>query len=165
MIPPYAWERDANDPAGSMTGRTGPRPATGASMTGRMRQPLAQHEPSVEPSAEPSVEPSTEPSVEPSTEPSVEPSTEPSVEPSTEPSVEPSTEPSVEPSTEPSGSVKAETGTPGVTLPPTDTVSGNDSGSTGTGGLQIALLGMAGLLAAALMLTPASVATKRGKRN
>ena len=51
-----------------------------------------------------------------------------------------------------------------MTLPPTDTISDGPTGSAGSG-LQLALLGMAGLLAAVLLLTPAPVATERKKRN
>jgi hypothetical protein len=51
-----------------------------------------------------------------------------------------------------------------VTLPPTDTAPGGPTGSAGSG-LQMALLGMAGLLAAVLLLTPAPVATERKRRD
>ena len=78
--------------------------------------------PSTEPSTAPSTEPSTAPSTAPSTEPSTAPSTEPSTAPSTEPSTAPSTAPSTEPSSQPTGGVEGVSGTPGVTPPPTDTL-------------------------------------------
>ena len=74
------------------------------------------------PASEPSTEPSTAPSTAPSTEPSTAPSTEPSTAPSTEPSTAPSTAPSTEPSSQPTGGVEGVSGTPGVTPPPTDTL-------------------------------------------
>jgi hypothetical protein len=110
-------------------------------------------DPSVEPSQEPSVDPSTEPSQEPSVAPSQEPSVEPSQEPSQDPSMEPSQEPSVDPSkapsTAPSGGVEAATGTPRITMPPTDAVGAT---TTSSEAWRLALLGIAGLIAAALVL-------------
>ena len=60
------------------------------------------------------------------------------------------------------GGVAAETGTPSVTLPPTDSLSGGSG--NGSGGVPIAILAMAGLLAAVLLMTPATAGLKRGKR-
>lgn len=94
-------------------------------------------------------EPSQAPSEEPSEEPSVEPSQEPSVEPSQEPSVQPSDEPLTAPSTSPSGGVEAATGTPRVTPPPTDA---GGSSHPASDAWRLALLGLAGLIAAALVL-------------
>ena len=84
--------------------------------------------------------------------------------PTATPTQDPTQAPTQAPTTAPGGGVEAETGTPNVTLPPTDTISDSSSGSAGSG-LQLALLGMAGLLAAVLLLTPAPVATERKKRN
>lgn len=54
----------------------------------------------------------------------------------------------------PTGSTLGETGTPEITLPPTDTVTGaNDAGASQ--GWRLVILAMAGLIAAALLLTPA----------
>jgi len=89
--------------------------------------------PAGEPSTAPSTEPSTAPSTEPSTEPSTAPSTEPSTEPSTAPSTEPSSAPSTEPSTQPTGGVEGVTGTPGVTPPPTDTLTSGAPTPAGDG--------------------------------
>ncbi|MEX1171564.1 MAG: hypothetical protein WEG56_03015, partial [Chloroflexota bacterium] len=72
-------------------------------------------------------------------------------------SVEPSEEPSgsVEPSEEPSGSVAAVTGTPNITLPPTDALGTTGSAMNGGSGLQLVLFGMAALLGGVALLTPA----------
>jgi hypothetical protein len=58
---------------------------------------------------------------------------------------------------EPEGSVEAETGTPEVTPPPTDSLS---SGTPSSDGWQIVLLAMAAVLGTALVLAPA----KRSRR-
>ena len=116
---------------------------------------------SVQPSTEPSVAPSpstpasTEPSVAPS--PSTPASTEPSVAPS--PSIPPSPEGSVLASTavnspspaQSAGAVLGATGTPRVTLPPTDTSVGSTPSS---GNWRILLVALAGVLAGVLVLTP-----------
>ena len=67
----------------------------------------------------------------------------------------------------PTGAVGGATGTPGVpgasaraTLPATDTLDGASTASTGDG-LRIVFLAMAGLLAAALLLTPARVVVRK----
>jgi hypothetical protein len=60
----------------------------------------------------------------------------------------------------PTGGVGGATGTPDPTLPATDTLDGAATGSTGNG-LRIVLLALAGLLAAALVLTPARAAVRK----
>jgi hypothetical protein len=98
---------------------------------------------------------STEPSVAPS--PSTPASTEPSVAPS--PSIPPSPEGSVLASTavnspspaQSAGAVLGATGTPRVTLPPTDTSVGSTPSS---GNWRILLVALAGVLAGVLVLTP-----------
>ncbi len=103
----------------------------------------ASEEPSSTPSDEPARsqlhaerrsqrEPSSTPSDEASEEPSSTPSDEASEEPSSTPSDEASEEPSSTPSDEPTGETEAETGTPSVTLPPTDAIGGDSTGSTGS---------------------------------
>ena len=52
------------------------------------------------------------------------------------------------------------TGTPGSTLPPTDALTGTGGGSAGDG-WRVALLAIAGLLAGALLLTPARAVIRR----
>jgi hypothetical protein len=96
--------------------------------------------PSTEPSTAPSTAPSTEPSTAPSTAPSTEPSTAPSTGPSTAPSTEPSTAPSTAPSTQPTGGVEGVTGTPGVTPPPTDTLTSGAPAPAGDGWRAILVL-------------------------
>ena len=62
----------------------------------------------------------------------------------------------------PTGGVGGATGTPGagVTLPPTDTLTGGPEGLAGDG-WRLIFLAMAGLMAAALLVTPATVVARR----
>lgn len=63
----------------------------------------------------------------------------------------------------PTGSQLGETGTPEITLPPTDTVTGaNDAGASQ--GWRLVILAMAGLIAAALLLTPARLLISTDER-
>ena len=65
--------------------------------------------------------------------------------------------------TTPTGGVGGATGTPGVpgvTLPPTDTLSGGPDALAGDG-WRLILLAMAGLMAAALLVTPATVVVRK----
>jgi hypothetical protein len=69
----------------------------------------------------------------------------------------------VDPSSSPGGSVLGETGTPNITLPPTDTAtSGIDSAANQ--GWRLVILAMAGLMAAALLLTPARLIVRKDGR-
>ena len=65
---------------------------------------------------------------------------------------------------QPTGGVGGATGTPKVTLPPTDTIEGTSSAPAGDG-WRLVLLGIAGMLSAALLLTPARVAVRKDDRN
>ena len=87
-----------------------------------------------------------------------QPSAPPSAPPSQPPSNPPSNPPSTPPSEQPTGGVEAETGVPGTTPPPTDTVSTGSSSSDGTRAI---LFAIAGLIAVALILTPAPAARRR----
>ncbi|MFN8631668.1 MAG: hypothetical protein U0838_15530 [Chloroflexota bacterium] len=80
-----------------------------------------------------SIPPSESPSASPSESPSSSPSESPSASPSESPSASPSSSPSNKPSSSPSGSVEAETGTPQITPPPTDSTTPSSNG-TGSGG-------------------------------
>ena len=60
----------------------------------------------------------------------------------------------------PTGGVGGATGTPGVTLPPTDTLTGGPIAPAGDG-WRLILLAMAGLMAAALLMTPARVVVRK----
>ena len=108
---------------------------------------------------EPTATPSDEWTASPSDDATATPSDEWTASPSDEWTASPTDE---ETSTPSDGEVEAATGTPTVTLPPTDGLSGG--AGTGSGGVPIALLAMAGLIAAALFMTPAAVGFKRGKR-
>jgi hypothetical protein len=123
----------------------------------------------VEPTPTPTVEPPPTPTEEPTPTPTEEPTptpTETPVDPTPTPTgeVEPTatpTETPVDPTATPSGEVLAATGTPTVTLPPTDTLAASTTAPAGDN-WRIVVLMMAGLLALALLLTPASMA--RGKQ-
>jgi len=67
---------------------------------------------------------------------------------------------------QPTGGVGPLTGTPKpkATLPPTDAIDGTSSAPAGDG-WRLALLGMAGMLSAALVLTPARAAVRRDDHN
>ena len=66
----------------------------------------------------------------------------------------------------PTGGVGGATGTPKpkVTLPPTDTIDGIHSSAPAGDGWRLVLLGMAAMLAAALLLTPARVVVRKDDR-
>ena len=120
--------------------------------------------PVVTPEPTPVVTPEPTPVVTPEPTPVVTPEPTPVVTPEPTPVVtaEPTPEPTPDATVAPTGGVGGATGTPaataGVTLPPTSTLGGGD-GSTGDG-WRVLVLAMAGLLAAALLLTPASVVRK-----
>ncbi len=63
-------------------------------------------------------------------------------------------EPTAKPT--PSGTVAAETGTPDITLPPTDATPGGSNGSTGSGSLPL-ILGLLAVIALAATIRPASL--------
>jgi hypothetical protein len=67
---------------------------------------------------------------------------------------------------QPTGGVGGATGTPKprATLPPTDTIDGITSSAPASDGWRVILLGLAGLLAASLLLTPARVVVRRNDR-
>ena len=71
--------------------------------------------------------------------------------------------PTPTPTVVPTGSVGGETGTPNITLPPTDTITGGTTTPTGDG-WRLVLLAMAGLLATALLLTPAGAVIRKDDR-
>ena len=66
----------------------------------------------------------------------------------------------VQPTQTPTGGVGGATGTPNITLPPTDSVLGGTTPATGEG-WRLILLAMAGLLAATLLLTPARAVVRQ----
>jgi hypothetical protein len=98
----------------------------------------------------------------PSEAPSEEPSEAPSEEPSEAPSEEPSDPPSDPPSAPPSGGVEGATGTPAVTLPPTDGLDGTAGGFGES--WRLVLLAVAGILAATLLLTPSRAVSRDRRR-
>ncbi|HYH93004.1 MAG TPA: hypothetical protein VD763_07580 [Candidatus Saccharimonadales bacterium] len=64
----------------------------------------------------------------------------------------------------PTGEVDPATGTPAATLPSTDTLSGSGPAAPSNDGWRFILLAMAGLLAASLLLTPASAVIRKDDR-
>ncbi len=68
-----------------------------------------------------------------------------------------------DPGESPGGSTLGETGTPNITLPPTDTVTGASDGGASQG-WRLVILAMAGLIAAALLLTPARLIIRTDDR-
>jgi hypothetical protein len=138
--------------------------------------------PSTDPSTDPSNPPSTAPSTSPSTAPSTEPTTAASSEPSTAPSTQPTSAPSSAPSTAPTsapsadaseaptsnptatpsstrsaaptGQVQGIVGTPGVTPPPTDTMSTGAPAQANDGWRAVLVLVAAGLAGALVASRP-----------
>jgi hypothetical protein len=79
-------------------------------------------------------------------------------EPTPEPTPAPTEEPN--PAATPTGEVNPATGTPAVTLPPTDTALDGPA-APASEGWRLIVLAMAGLLAAGLLLTPAGAVVRR----
>ncbi len=75
----------------------------------------------------------------------------------------PVAEPTPTPTPTPDGGVGGATGTPNVTLPPTDTLAAGSSAPSGDS-WRLILLAMAGIMAAALLLTPADAVIRRDRR-
>ena len=63
----------------------------------------------------------------------------------------------------PDGGVGGATGTPNVTLPPTDTLAAGSTAPSGDS-WRLILLAMAGIMAGALLLTPADAVIRRDRR-
>ena len=114
---------------------------------------------------QPTPEPTPAPTPEPTPAPTPEPTPAPTPEPTPLPT-EGTPTPAPTPVPTPAGSVGGATATPpaataGTTLPPTDTL-GNAAPATGGDNWRIALLFLAGMLATALLLTPARAFRKDG---
>jgi cell division septation protein DedD len=106
----------------------------------------------------PPTDPPTTPPTNPPTNPPTTPPTNP---PTTAPTSTPTTAPTSTPAaaTEaPTGGVEAATGTPGTTPPPTDSPNGRSSSDDSVRAIMLAI---AGLIAVALLLTPASIVRRR----
>jgi hypothetical protein len=118
--------------------------------------PTPTEEPTPTPTEEPTPTPTVPPTEEPTPTPTVPPTEEPTPTPTPEGSVAPteSTPPTDAPTATPTGDVGGATGTPATTLPPTDALDGTSSPGESW---RLIVLAMAGILAAALLLTPARV--------
>jgi hypothetical protein len=110
----------------------------------------------VPPTPTPTAVPPT-PTPEPTPEPTATPG--PTATPTPAPTEEPN--PTPEPTPSPTGGVLPATGTPGATLPPTDTSFGGDGPAGPTDGWRLVLLAIAGLMAGVLLLTPATAVVRR----
>ncbi len=66
---------------------------------------------------------------------------------------------------EPTGEVGGATGTPRITLPPTDTVADLGTSAPASDSWRLILLAMAGLITAALLLTPATAVVRKDDRS
>jgi hypothetical protein len=122
--------------------------------------------PVVTPTPTPVVTPTPTPVVTPTPTPVVTPTPTPVVTPTPTPEGSVGGEtgtPSIPPSASPSGGVEGATGTPGTTLPPTDTLGAAGSASSGEA-WRLIVLAMAGVLAAALLLTPAKAVVRNDRR-
>jgi hypothetical protein len=104
-------------------------------------------------------QPTPTPTEAPTPTPTEAPTPTPTVEPTPTPTEEVTPTPTVAPTPTPSGSVEAATGTPRVTPPATDTLTGGPSAPNDS--WRLLLLGMAAILTAVLLLTPARPARAR----
>ncbi len=127
--------------------------------------------PTATPTEAPTATPTEAPTATPTEAPTATPTEAPTATPTEAPTATPTPTPvgSVEaatgtptPTPTPVGSVEAATGTPNITPPPTDALTSTPSGPDGS--WRLALIGMAGILAAALLLTPAPATRRNRKR-
>jgi len=128
-------------------------------------------QPTATPTEAPTATPTEAPTATPTEAPTATPTEAPTATPTEAPTATPTPTPvgSVEaatgtptPTPTPVGSVEAATGTPNITPPPTDALTSTPSGPDGS--WRLALIGMAGILAAALLLTPAPATRRNRKR-
>ena len=121
--------------------------------------PTTAPTPNDQPTTAPTDAPTTAPTDQPTTAPNDQPTDQPTTDqpttdqPTTAPTADPA-QPTVAPTSTPVGDVKGVTGKPELTPPPTDTMSASTT-TTGSS-WQMLLLGLAGVLATVLVLTPAT---------
>ena len=121
--------------------------------------------PTATPTEAPTATPTEAPTATPTEAPTATPTEAPTATPTEAPTATPtgsvapteSTPPTDAPTATPTGGVGGATGTPGTTLPPTDALDGQSSAGESW---RLIVLAMAGILAAALLLTPARVVRK-----
>jgi hypothetical protein len=101
--------------------------------------------------------PTPTPTVAPTASPTPAPTV--TLAPTATPAATATVQPTPTPSATPTGEVNPATGTPATTLPPTDALTG--TASPAGDGWRLALAGIAGLLAAALLLTPSGSRPRR----
>jgi outer membrane biosynthesis protein TonB len=125
--------------------------------------PTPTEAPTPTPTATPTQAPTPTPTATPTEAPTPTPTPQPteSTRPTPTPTPQPteSTQPTPTPTATPSGSVEGATGTPNITLPPTDALS--SGASSNSDGWRLALVALAGILTAALLLTRAGAVIRR----
>jgi hypothetical protein len=99
------------------------------------------------------------PAPTPEPTPVITPEPTPVITPAPTPVITPAPTPVITPAPTPFQSVLTETGTPSVTLPPTDTLTGTAAPSADS--WRMVLIAMAALLASVLVMTPARVTNRR----
>lgn len=119
--------------------------------------------PDATPTPTPDATPTPTPNLNPTPTPSPNPTPTPTPTPTPQPTPTPTPVPTPEATPTPEGEVLAEVGTPKVTLPPTDTLSGSTQAPAGDS-WRLILLAMAGILATSLLLTPATSVARRRDR-
>jgi len=105
--------------------------------------------------------PTEAPTATPTQAPTATPTDAPTGTPAPTGSVEPTQ--TVNPTDPPAGSVDAATATPARTLPSTSTIDGSGNGPMNDG-WRVVLLALAGVLATALLLTPATAVVRKDDR-
>jgi hypothetical protein len=112
---------------------------------------------------DPTATPTQAPTATPTQAPTATPTQAPTATPTPAPtgSVEPTQ--TINPTPTPAGSVEGATATPARTLPSTSTIDGSGNGPMNDG-WRVVLLALAGILAAALLLTPASAVVRKDDR-
>jgi hypothetical protein len=130
-------------------------------------------EPTATPTAAPTATPTAAPTATPVPEPTATPVPEPTATPVPEATATPVPDATATPVPQatatpapPTGGVGGITGTPKprTTLPPTDTLTGTSPSAPPSQGWRLILLAMAGLLGAALVLTPAQAPARSDRR-
>ncbi len=112
--------------------------------------PTPTEAPTPTPTEAPTPTPTEAPTPTPTVAPTPTPTVAPTPTPTPQPEVTPT--PTVAPTPTPTPTVVAATPTPKITPPPTDT--SVNGGSTGSNGLPVVFLALAGILASALILAP-----------
>jgi len=128
--------------------------------------PRATATPTTVPTATPTTVPTATPTPVPTATPTPAPTATATPVPAATATPTPVPQPTATPTAPPTGGVGGITGTPKprTTLPPTDTLTGTSPSAPASQGWRLMLLAMAGLLGAALVLTPAQARARSDRR-